>query len=119
MKVEGIESPYTTTESLRARSLVEVAGLTLVHVGVLLLPGGRSPSLVLFALVIVVAWVGAAGAIWRRPVPTLVGGAGGLLLGPLRVTIGLIVVPVTLLLLATAFLVWGEPPEGPDRLLGR
>lgn len=111
-----IETSYSTSELLRAVSFIAVAQPTLVHVGILLLPGDRSPSLALFALAIVVAWV---GAIWGRPGPALVGRVGVFLFGVWWVTIGLVMVPVSVILLVTAFFVLGDASERSDRLPGR
>jgi hypothetical protein len=99
-----MEKEYSKLDVLRGASVTVVALLTLVLLAILPQPGYRTSRLVLFAIIIVVGWVGAAGAIWGRFGPTIAGAIGLFLLGFWQFTIGLIMLPTAAILLITALL---------------
>ena len=97
---------YSGVDIARGASVVVVALLTLVLLAILPQPGYRTSRLVPFALVILVGWGGALGAIYER-VPLTLGGAIGIfLLGFWQFTIGLAMLPTSAVLLITALLMW-------------
>lgn len=99
-----MEKRYSNLNVLRGASVTAVALLTLVLLAILPQPGYRTSRLVLFAIVIAVGWVGAAGAVWGRFGPTIAGAIGLVLLGFWQFTIGLILLPTAVILLITALL---------------
>ncbi|ESP89002.1 hypothetical protein [Candidatus Halobonum tyrrellensis] len=102
--------------AFRGLSVVAVSALTVVLVALLPAPGSRPSRLLLFGLVALFGWVGAAGAV-RSRVRLLTAGAVGLfLLGFWQFTVGWVVLPTSLVLLVTAALVLLDgPPEGRER----
>lgn len=106
-----MERRYSALDVFRGASVASVGLLTLVLLALLPAPGYRTSRLLLFGLVALVAWVGAAGAVWKRVWP-LVGGAAGLfLLGFWQFTLGVVMLPAAAVLLTTALLVSG-PSSG-------
>lgn len=99
-----MERSYSTLDLLRAASVVAVILLTFVLLATLPAPGYRTSRLVLFAAVILLAWVGAAGAVFNRSALLLVGAVGQFLLGFWNVTVGLVMLPTGAILLVTAVL---------------
>lgn len=84
--------------------------LTLVLLALLPAPGYRTSRLVLFALIITIAWVGAAGVVFGRFGPTVGAAIGLFLLGFWQFTIGVVMLPTSLALLLTAIL-FREPAD--------
>ncbi|MFC7199710.1 hypothetical protein [Halospeciosus flavus] len=72
----------------RGASVVAVFFLTLVLLFFLPRPGYQTSRLVLFAVVLFVGWVGAAGAIFSRSNLLVAGAVGQFLLGFWNFTIG-------------------------------
>ena len=98
----SMEKRYSLLDVLRVGSVVAVVLLTMVLLAFLPQPGFRTSRLALFAIVILVGWVGAAGAILGRSRLLLIGAVGQFLLGFWNVTIGLFMLPTGAVLLVTA-----------------
>ena len=105
-----MEKQYSKLDVFRGASVVAVALLTLILLALLPGPGFRQSRLILFALIILAGWIGAAGAVWNRFSLLAVGAAGLFLLGFWQFTIGLIILPTAAILVITAILV-SEPPD--------
>jgi len=103
-----MEKRYSTLDILRGASVVAVVLLTLILLATLPAPGYRTSRLVLFAIVILVGWVGAAGAVFNRVRLLLIGAVGQFLLGFWNFTIGLFMLPTGGILLVTALLLREE-----------
>ncbi|NHN42787.1 hypothetical protein G9C85_14275 [Halorubellus sp. JP-L1] len=101
---------YSTLDVLRGASVVAVALLTLLLLLTLRAPGYRTSRLVLFAVVALVGWVGATGAVYDRAKLLFVGALGQFLLGFWNFTIGLFMLPTAAILLANAMALEQEQP---------
>lgn len=106
-----MEDGYCELEILRGASVVAVGLMTLVLLALLPAPGFRTSRLVLFVLIIAIGWIGAAGVVWVRFWPTILGAIGLFLLGFWQFTIGLIMLPTCFVLLVTAILIRGISDE--------
>jgi hypothetical protein len=106
----GMGKKYSRIDILRGASLVAVVFLTLSLIVILPQPGYRTSRLVLFLIVVLFGWIGAAGAIFSRYRLILIGAIGQFLLGFWNFTIGLIMLPTGTVLLITAFLVREDSP---------
>ncbi len=106
-------SGYSKLEILRGASVIAVGLMTLVLLALLPAPRFRTSRLVLFVLIIALGWTGAAGAIWVRFWPTILGAIGLFLLGFWQFTIGLLMLPTCFVLLFTAILM-REPSDEPN-----
>lgn len=95
---------YLTLDIAKGTSVVLVGVLTLFLLALLPQPGYRLSRLVLFGVVILVGWIGAAGALFERFVPTVSGALGLFLLGFWQFTIGLVMLPTSGSLFVTALL---------------
>lgn len=104
---------YSKLDIFRGASVVAVGLMTLVLLALLPAPGFRTSRLVLFALIIAIGLMGAAGAVWVRFWPTVLGSIGLFLLGFWQFTIGLIMLPTCMILLLTAILM-REPSDEPN-----
>ena len=105
-----MEREYSTLNILRGASVVAVTLLTLILLAILPAPGYRTSRLVLFAVVILLGWSGAAGAVFDRFSLLVIGAVGQFLLGFWNFTVGLFMLPTGVILLATALLL----REGSD-----
>lgn len=102
--------------AFRGLSVVAAGALTVVLVTLLPAPGSRPSRLLLFGLVALFGWVGAAGAVRSRARLLTAGAVGLFLLGFWQFTIGWVVLPTSLVLVVTAVLILlGDPPEGHER----
>lgn len=99
-----MERKHATLDVLRGASVIGVVLLTLVLLATLPAPGYRTSRLVLFTIVILPGWVGAAGAVLTRFDLLLIGAVGQFLLGFWNFTIGLFMLPTGAILLVTALL---------------
>lgn len=107
---------YSSLDIAKGASVVLVGVMTLFLLALLPHPGYRLSRLVLFGLVILVGWVGAAGALFERFVPTVSGALGLFLLGFWQFTIGLVMLPTSGALFVTALLLrenTGDRAETP------
>lgn len=102
---------FSALELSRGGSVLVVGLLTLVLLALLPAPGYRTSRLVLFALIIAIGWVGAAGAVLERFWLTLGAAIGLFLLGFWQFTIGVVMLPTSLALLLTAILIRGPSEE--------
>lgn len=99
-----VERNYSPLDLLRGASVVAVVLLTIILLVTLPAPGYRTSRLVLFTSIILLGWIGAAGAVFSRFSLLLVGAIGQFLLGFWNFTIGLFMLPTGAILLATALL---------------
>ncbi|WP_396612837.1 hypothetical protein ACH9L7_06085 [Haloferax sp. S1W] len=113
-----METSYSKVDVLRGASVAAVALMTGVLVALLPQPGYQTSRLVLFAMVIVIGWVGAVGAVKRQFSLTLAGAIGLFLLGFWQFTIGLVMLPTSVILLLTALLVRGSASKSNGGLSG-
>ena len=95
---------YSALDIATGASVVMVSVMTLILLALLPQPGYRLSRLVLFALVTLVGWLGATGAVLDRFVPTVIGAVGLFLLGFWQFTIGLIMLPTAGVLFITAMM---------------
>lgn len=100
-----MEKEYSTLDILRGASVLAVGLLTLILLALLPTPGYQISRLVLVAIVILLGWVGAAGAVANRFNLLLLGALGQFLLGFWNFTIGLFMLPTGAILLVTALLI--------------
>ena len=103
-----MEKRYSAVDILRGASVVAVVLLTLVLLATLPAPGYRTSRLVLFAIIILFGWIGAAGALLGRYDLLLIGAIGQFLLGFWNFTVGLFMLPTGAVLLITAVLLRGD-----------
>lgn len=96
---------FDTLDVFRSTSVVAVVLLSLILLATLPAPGYRTSRLVLFTIIILLGWVGAAGAIFNRFRLLLIGAIGQFLLGFWNFTIGVFMLPTAVILLVTAVLV--------------
>ena len=83
-------------------AVLAVVYLTAGLVWLLPAPGFGTSRLLLFAVVVAVAWIGAVGALRHRPGLTAVGGVGLLLLGFWQAVLWIFMLPAAAVLLAAA-----------------
>ena len=102
--ITTVETKYSTLDILRGTSVIAVVLLTLILLATLPAPGYGTSRLVLFAIIIFLGWVGAAGAVFTRFNLLLIGAIGQFLLGFWNFTIGLFMLPTGAILLVTALL---------------
>ena len=110
-----MERRYSLLDILRGASVIAVVLLTLVLLALLPAPGYRTSRLVLFAVVVLFAWIGAAGAVSGRFGLLLAGAIGQFLLGFWNFTIGLFMLPTGAVLLVTALLLREGRSAAPPR----
>ncbi|AFK19666.1 hypothetical protein E6P09_01825 [Haloferax mediterranei ATCC 33500] len=99
---------YSKANILRGASVAAAALQTIFLVALLPQPGYQTSRLVLFAVVIGLGWVGAAGAVRNRFALTVGSALGLFLLGFWQFTIGLVMLPTAAIFLVTALLTRGE-----------
>lgn len=95
---------YSALDMAKGASVVLVGVMTLFLLALLPQPGYRLSRLVLFGFVILVGWIGAAGVLFERFVPTVCGALGLFLIGFWQFTIGLVMLPTSGALFISALL---------------
>lgn len=100
--------PAGRRRSYRGVAVGATVLLTLALLALLPQPGYRFSRLAYFALVAAVAWIGAAGAVWRRPRLLAASAVGLFGFGFWQFTIGLVMVPTAFVHLVVAMLLAGR-----------